>query len=93
MDGEVSQPTEAPKPVSQPQESKKPETPKGPGIFEKLKNKLVGYRRVLEVSHKPDKDELIRTAKVVMVGIALIGAIGFIISLIYILLVQGAAGV
>lgn len=83
MDNEVSQPAQPQAP--QPQESKKQEKPKGPGIFEKLKNKLVGYRRVLEISHKPDKDELVRTAKVVTLGIALIGAIGFIISMIYVL--------
>jgi len=92
MDGEVSQPNnQAQKPMTQPQESKKPETPKGPGVFSKFKSKLLNYRRVLEVSHKPDKDELIRTTKVVVVGVALIGAIGFVISLIYILGVQGVA--
>ena len=90
MDGEVSQPNnQAQKPMTQPQESKKPE--KGPGIFSKFKSKLLNYRRVLEVSHKPDKDELIRTTKVVVVGVALIGVIGFVISLIYIIGVQGVA--
>ena len=49
---------------------------------------------MLEVSHKPDSWELTSTAKVVLLGIALIGAIGFVISIIYILAVQGAtAGV
>lgn len=106
MDDEVSQPTggqpqqplaaPAPQPVQaqQPKEEKKPEVPKGPGIFEKLKTKLFGYRRVLEVAHKPDRDELVSTAKVVVLGIALIGVVGFVISMIYILAVQaGGAGV
>ncbi|MEM7820751.1 MAG: protein translocase SEC61 complex subunit gamma [Candidatus Aenigmatarchaeota archaeon] len=86
-------PAPQPAPV-QPKEEKKPEAPKGPTIFEKLKMKLLGYRRVLEVSHKPDAWELISTAKVVLLGITLMGAIGFIISMIYILAVQAAgAGV
>jgi len=102
MDDEVSQPTqptENPQPAPAPPvkttlpqpEKQRPEAPKGPGPFEKMKNKLVGYRRVLEVSHKPDKDELVSTARVVTVGIALMGAIGFIISVIYILLTQMAS--
>ncbi len=97
MNDEVSQPEGGqPQPAPQPQpqpkaEQKKPEAPKGPGIFEKIKNRLLNYRRVLEVSRKPDKDELTSTARVVGLGIAIIGVMGFIISLIY-LFITSLAG-
>jgi protein translocase SEC61 complex gamma subunit len=101
MEDEVSQPTEpvqpAPQPQAQPQpqpkEEKRPEAPKGPGMFEKFKNRLLNYRRVLEISRKPDKDELTRTSRVVVLGIAIIGFMGFIISAIYLILNQLAAPV
>lgn len=44
-----------------------------------IKETFAQYRRVLDVSRKPDKDEFIRTAKVAAVGIGVIGLIGFII--------------
>jgi protein transport protein SEC61 subunit gamma and related proteins len=39
-------------------------------------------RRVLHVSKKPDREEFINVAKITGIGILIIGAIGFIISLI-----------
>ena len=56
---------------------------KKPGIFSRLINKLVQYRRVIEVSRKPDREEFTSSAKVSGAGILLIGFIGFIIYLIY----------
>lgn len=78
-------------PQPQPVEAKKPEPPKagqpkGPGVFEKIKLRLATYRRVLEVARKPDKEEFMSSAKITAVGIGLIGAVGFVIYLVYILL-------
>lgn len=39
-------------------------------------------RRVLQVSKKPDKEEFLNVAKITGIGIIIIGAIGFVISLI-----------
>ncbi|MEM5872402.1 MAG: protein translocase SEC61 complex subunit gamma [Candidatus Aenigmatarchaeota archaeon] len=66
-------------------ETKKEEKPKGPGIFERLKNKFTNYKRVVEVAKKPDKSEFISSVKITIFGIVLIGMIGFIIFLLYFL--------
>ena len=39
-------------------------------------------KHILHTSYKPTQDEFNRTAKVVIIGILLIGFVGFIISLI-----------
>jgi protein translocase SEC61 complex gamma subunit len=44
-----------------------------------VKEMLESYKRVLIVARKPDKEELIRTAKICLIGMGLIGLIGFII--------------
>ena len=55
-------------------------------IFQKIKEKLQEYRRVIAVSTKPDREEFISSVKITGFGILLIGLIGFIIYLIYNLL-------
>jgi len=57
-----------------------------------LKERLLQYRRTIEIARKPDREEWINTAKVTGAGIALLGAIGFIIFIAYRLLVTAAAG-
>ena len=76
-----SKPVETPK-----QEAKKAEKPKGPGIFGRLKNTFANYKRVVDVARKPEKEEFVSSAKITGTGIALIGAIGFIIFLLYFLI-------
>jgi protein transport protein SEC61 subunit gamma and related proteins len=39
-------------------------------------------QRVLKVSKKPDREEFVNVAKVTGIGIIIIGAIGFIISIV-----------
>lgn len=39
-------------------------------------------RRILNISYKPSNDEFRKTAKVILLGIILIGVIGFIIGLV-----------
>ena len=43
------------------------------------------YLRVLQVARKPSKDEFVASSKICLLGIALIGFIGFIIFLVSIL--------
>lgn len=76
-----SKPVEATK-----QENKKVEKPKGPGIFSRLKNIISNYKRVIDVAKKPEKEEFVSSTKITGTGIALIGAIGFIIFLLYFLI-------
>jgi len=69
-------------------EPKKDEKPKGQGIFDRLKNKFINYKRVIEVAKKPDKSEFISSVKITGTGITLLGIIGFIIFLLYFLVVR-----
>ena len=66
----------------QPQQARKP------GIFGKIVDRLRQYKRVLSVAHKPDKEELTSSMKITGSGIIFMGAVGFIIFLLYFLLMQ-----
>ena len=47
-----------------------------------LISKFKEYLRVLKIAKKPDKDELKSTLRIVMIGVGIIGLIGFIFYLI-----------
>jgi protein transport protein SEC61 subunit gamma-like protein len=64
------------------------EKPKGPSNFSRLKNKIENFKRVVSVSRKPSKEEFFSSAKVTATGIVMIGAIGFVIFLIYFLVTK-----
>lgn len=71
------------------QESKpevKAEKPKKESIFARLKNKITQYKRVIDVSRKPDREEFTSSAKVAAIGILLMGFVGFIIYMVYFLI-------
>lgn len=75
--------------IQQPKkEEQKTEKPKGPGIFDKLKNKLANYKRVVDVARKPTREDFVSSAKITATGIAILGVIGFVIFLIYFLVVK-----
>lgn len=42
-----------------------------------LKTRLQDYRRVLRIAKKPNREEFINSSKVSILGIIIIGAIGF----------------
>lgn len=73
--------------VQQKQEPKE-EKSKGPSIFSRLKNKLSNFKRVINVARKPSKEEFFSSIKITGSGIALIGVIGFVIFLVYFLVVK-----
>ncbi len=51
-------------------------------IKERLSRELVEYRRILRISRKPNKEEYLKILKITSLGIAIIGAIGFVIQII-----------
>ncbi len=61
--------------------------------IEKLKNFIQQSRRVFLVSSKPDREEFKLSAKITALGFALIGAIGFIIFIIFALLGPAVGGI
>ena len=73
--------------VQQKQEPKE-EKSKGPSIFDRLKNKLSNFKRVINVARKPSKEEFFSSIKITGSGIALIGVIGCVIFLVYFLVVK-----
>ncbi|HEX3014539.1 MAG TPA: protein translocase SEC61 complex subunit gamma [Methanobacterium sp.] len=55
---------------------------------ESITQTLRQYKRVLYVSRRPDRDEFLNVAKITGIGIIIIGAIGFAITLVAMLLGQ-----
>jgi protein transport protein SEC61 subunit gamma-like protein len=51
-------------------------------IFSKIKSFVIQCKRVWLALKKPTKEEFVKVAKISAVGIAVLGVIGFIISLI-----------
>ncbi|MFA4907797.1 MAG: protein translocase SEC61 complex subunit gamma [archaeon] len=58
-------------------------------LREKLSDFAESSRRIFTVSRKPDKKEYNVMAKITGIGIIIIGVIGFIIALVFILLGLG----
>ena len=87
-------PTEVPAPIQQEfEEAAQAPAPreqhKGPGINEKLAVWKIKFKdfarecvRVLKVTKKPDKTEFLTIVKISGIGILVIGAIGFFITLV-----------
>ena len=50
-----------------------------------IKARIAEYTRVMQIARKPDKEEFKSTAKISFTSIALIGGIGFVIYLTFIL--------
>ncbi|NIO23031.1 MAG: protein translocase SEC61 complex subunit gamma [Candidatus Aenigmarchaeota archaeon] len=51
-----------------------------------IKELIKNYRRVMQIARKPNKEEFLSTGKICAIGLLLIGFIGFIIFLPFILL-------
>lgn len=58
-------------------------------LRERLRSFIVNSRHVMNVSYKPTNDEFRKTAKIMLIGILLIGVSGFIIGIIISLLISG----
>ncbi len=51
-----------------------------------IREKLKEYKRVMQIARKPSKDEFVTSGKICTLGIFLIGFIGFIIFLGFVLM-------
>lgn len=58
-----------------------------------LLTKIKEYLRVLKVSKKPERDELMSTLRICLIGIGLIGLLGFVFYLISYYLEAAGAGI
>ena len=59
-------------------------------VLSNLGYKLAEYRRVVSISRKPSREEFMSIVKICGLGMVVIGAIGFVIQLVYQLIVTGA---
>lgn len=50
-----------------------------------LKETVRNWRRVLQIARKPGKDEFLSTSKVCAIGVLVIGAVGFVIFIAFVL--------
>ena len=50
-----------------------------------LISRLKGYLRVLQVARKPSKDEFFASSKICILGLFVIGVIGFVIYAVFVL--------
>ncbi|MCL4381985.1 protein translocase SEC61 complex subunit gamma [Candidatus Marsarchaeota archaeon] len=58
-------------------------------LRERLRSFIVNSKHVMNVSYKPTNDEFKKTAKIMLIGILLIGVSGFVIGVIVSLLISG----
>ncbi|BCS91340.1 MAG: protein translocase subunit SecE [Candidatus Micrarchaeota archaeon] len=61
----------------------------GQDLFRKLRGKLSEYRRVMHITYKPNREELMSNFKIVLIIILAMGVIGTIIAAIISLIVAG----
>ena len=50
-------------------------------MLNKFKENLIEYRRVFTITHKPSMEEFKGIIKISSIGIAIIGLLGFIVSI------------
>ena len=64
------------------------ETIKKPSLTQRFKSFIIECRRVWQVTKKPTKEELTIIVKVTGIGILIIGFLGFVINMLWQLLLQ-----
>jgi protein translocase SEC61 complex gamma subunit len=57
--------------------------------MEKLRRAVSDARHVLSMSYRPSGDEFNKSAKMIIIGILLVGLMGFVISLVVSLIISG----
>ena len=48
-----------------------------------IKSKLLEWKRILQVARKPSKDEFLTSTRICILGIAVIGLVGFVMYLAF----------
>ncbi len=56
----------------------------------KLKRFVHNSKHIISISYKPAQKEFSKSAKIIIVGILLMGSVGFIIALVISLLITGS---
>ncbi len=59
------------------------------GAIDKLKRFISDAKHVMSMSYRPSPDEFNKSAKVIILGILIVGFLGFIISVIVSLIISG----
>lgn len=59
-------------------------------IISQFKTFIYNSRHIISISYKPAQKEYSRSAKIIIIGILIIGFLGFVIGLIISLLVTGS---
>ena len=67
----------------------KPEKEFRKGRISRFFERFVQYRRVLEVARKPDKQEYFTSSKIIASGVAVLGIIGFVLFVVYLIIIPG----
>jgi len=52
-------------------------------MMEKIRSFLKQCRRIMSIATKPDKEEYINYAKIIAIGVLLLGMLGFILYVIF----------
>ena len=60
------------------------------GIIQNFKKFIENSKHVLSISYKPTKEEFNKSAKLIIIGILLIGTIGFVIAILVSLIITGS---
>jgi protein transport protein SEC61 subunit gamma-like protein len=53
-------------------------------MLDTFKENIRNWRRVLQIARKPDKSEFLSTSKICAIGLVIIGSVGFIIYIIFV---------
>lgn len=59
-------------------------------IIAKIKRFITDSRHVLGISYKPTQEEFRRSAKIIIIGIAIVGVLGLVIAIIVSLVITGS---
>ena len=60
-----------------------PQIEEKPSLWQRFKRFLIQCKRVFKVTRKPSKEEFLVISKVTGIGILIIGAIGFLINMLW----------
>lgn len=58
-------------------------------IAKRLKNFLSSSRRIINISYRPKNSEFKKTAKVIIIGILIVGILGLVLGIIISLVIVG----
>ena len=58
------------------------------GLKERLQNHIASWKKVVTLSRKPDDEEFSILTRLTLIGFLLVGAMAYVIHIIYVLLVS-----